>query len=74
MASMFSQAGRNATTWSIGDLSSWNTSNVTNMNSMFQYAGENASSINLNLSNWNTSKVTDMGSMFFGIGQYTKGS
>ena len=57
MDSMFSQAGRNATTWSIGDLSNWNTSKVTNMQEIFSGAGYNAASFVLNLSNWNTSKV-----------------
>lgn len=35
MSSMFSNAGNNATTWSIGDLSNWDTSKVTNMSWMF---------------------------------------
>lgn len=43
------------------DLSTWDTSNVTNMLEMFY----NASSLtSLNLSNWDTSKVTNMGAMF----------
>ena len=32
---MFDEAGRYATTWTIGDLSGWDTSNVTNMLGMF---------------------------------------
>ncbi|WP_421000218.1 bacterial Ig-like domain-containing protein [Carnobacterium maltaromaticum] len=39
------------------------TSNVTNMNSMF-YGAENLTTIDV--SNWNTSKVTTMGGAFFG--------
>ena len=64
MSYMFYNAGRNASTWSIGDLSGWNTSKVTNMQDIFSGAGYNASSFNLNLSNWNTSKVTSMQDMF----------
>jgi surface protein len=42
-----------------GDISKWNTSNVTDMNCMFY-----KSSFNGNISNWDTSKVTNMNSMF----------
>ena len=42
MYMMFNQTGSNATTWSIGHLCNWNTSKVTNMNSMFYNAGRNA--------------------------------
>ena len=38
----------------------WNTSNVTNMTSMFG----NATAFNQNISTWNVSKVTDMNAMF----------
>ena len=45
----------------LGDLSSWDTSNVTDMLAMF----ENCSSLTtLDLSGWNTSNVTDMSFMF----------
>ena len=65
MSSMFSYAGRNATSWSVGNLSSWDTSKVTNMSSMFAGAGYSATnSFSLNLSGWNTSSVTNMSSMF----------
>jgi len=43
-----------------GDISSWDTSSVTDMSSMFY----NASSFNQNIGNWNTSKVTTMNRMF----------
>ena len=43
------------------DLSSWDTSNVTDMSAMFQ---NYTSLTNLDVSNFNTSKVTDMGLMF----------
>jgi surface protein len=42
------------------DLSSWNTSKVTNMSNMFN----NASTFNPNISSWNTSSVTNMSNMF----------
>lgn len=42
------------------DLSKWDTSNVTNMVSMFSMAKTSS----LDLSSWNTSNVTDMQSMF----------
>lgn len=41
-------------------LNAWNTSNITNMNSMFY----NSQHFNQNLSGWNVSKVTDFSSMF----------
>ena len=44
------------------DISGWNTSNVTDMNSMFS----GAAAFNQNIGGWDTSSVTDMGSMFFG--------
>ena len=61
---MFVEAGYSATTWSVGDLSNWDTSSVTDMIHMFTDAGRNASSFTLNLSNWDTSSVTDMMHMF----------
>ena len=51
------------------DLSSFNTSNVTNMSKMFSYC-ESLTSINL--SSFNTAKVTDMGDMFFYSGKLKK--
>jgi surface protein len=42
-----------------GDISKWDTSNVTNMNRMFIY-----SSFNGDISGWDVSNVIDMGSMF----------
>ena len=43
------------------DTTGWDTSNVTNMNSMFEYC---ESLTTLDVSNWDTSNVTDMGYMF----------
>lgn len=43
-----------------GDISNWDTSNVTNMSHMFW----DADLFNNNISKWNTSKVTNMEKMF----------
>ena len=43
-----------------GDLSKWDVSNVTNMDSMFH----DAESFNGDLSKWNVSNVTNMNDMF----------
>ena len=70
MGEMFSSAGYSATTWSIGDLSNWDTSKVTDMSSMFSNAGCYASTFDIgNLSNWDTAKVTDMSYMFSYAGE-----
>ena len=50
-------------------LNSWNTSNVTTMQSMFKQA----SAFNQNLSTWNTGKVTTMLSMFNGASVFNNG-
>jgi len=50
------------------DLSNWNTSNVTQMNGMF----ENATSFDRSLGNWDVSKVEDMVTMFEGSGLSTQ--
>ena len=44
------------------DISSWDTSNVTDMSQMFYYA----SLFNQDISSWDTSSVTDMNNMFIG--------
>ena len=69
MSRMFSQAGRNATTFDIGNLSRWNVSNVTDMTMMFNYAGYSATTFDIgNLSNWNVSNVNNMEYMFSNAG------
>ena len=68
MSMMFCNAGHEAASWSIGDLSGWDVSKVTNMNSMFSSACYSATTLSLNLSNWNTSSVTNMSSMFSNAG------
>ena len=71
MSSMFSSAGRSATTFNL-NLSSWNTSSVTDMSSMFYYAGYNATTWSIgDLSSWNTSSVTNMSNMFSSAGYNT---
>ncbi|MDO4369441.1 MAG: BspA family leucine-rich repeat surface protein, partial [bacterium] len=52
-----------------GDLSSWDTSKVTDMGYMFFSAGENTTTFNLDLSNWDVSNVTSMGYMFTNAGR-----
>ncbi len=42
----------------------WDTSNVTNMSSMFLCSSPTTGSFNQNIGNWNTSKVTTIASMF----------
>jgi surface protein len=49
-----------ASNFNDGNIANWNTSNVTDMNSMFSQA----SSFNQNIGNWNTANVTDMIQMF----------
>jgi surface protein len=50
------------------DISSWNVSNVTNMNQMFQ----NASSFNQNIRSWDVSSVTTMRYMFNGAAAFNQ--
>ena len=47
MGWMFHQAGYSATTWNIGDLSNWDTSNVTSMSSMFSSVGRSAAVVDI---------------------------
>ena len=68
MASMFLDTGYTAmTSFDLGD--KFDTSNVTNMEEMFEGVGCIAAMTSLNLGNkFNTSKVTDMSSMFAATG------
>ena len=68
---MFDRAGYESTTFKL-NLSNWNTSNVTSMENMFNYAGyPNATSWSVgNISGWNTSNVTNMSRMFYRAGYY----
>ena len=54
-------------------IATWDTSKVTNMSSMFHYAGYNATTFSLDLSSWNTASVTGMNSMFSYAG-YSSGT
>lgn len=66
---MFHGAGYSAITFNL-DLSSWDTSSVTNMGGMFNQNGNSATSWSIgDISNWDTSKVTDMSYMFFCAGR-----
>ena len=52
----------------LATISSWNTTRVTNMSSMFAFTGYNATTFSLDLSSWDTSSVTNMASMFWDAG------
>ena len=54
--------------FNLSDISSWDTSNVTNMSYMFYRTGRPSSPFILDLSSWNTSNVTNMKGMFGDIG------
>ena len=45
-----------------GDINTWNTSNITNMSSLFN----SKSTFNSDISNWDVSNVTNMNAMFYG--------
>lgn len=63
----------NINIFEIGDLSEWDTSNVTDMSYMFCETGYGESELILTgLSNWDTSNVTNMEAMFLGYaGSYS---
>ena len=46
----------------VGNISNWDTSNVTDMEGLFLYNND----FNQNISNWDTSSVTNMSTMFEG--------
>ena len=52
------------------DLSSWDTSSVTNMNAVFDMNNENKLKY-INLAGWDTSNVTTMRNMFYGCNKLT---
>ncbi len=47
-----------------GDITQWNTSNVTDMEAMFYMEGESSGAFNQDIGDWDVSKVTNMSSMF----------
>ena len=51
-----------------GDISKWDTSNVTNMRCMFRFA----KSFNQPIGDWNVDKVTDMSYMFFNASTFNQ--
>ena len=68
---LFYEFGHTSTnSWRIVGLDTWDTSNVTDMTRVFDYAGWHAPSISINLSTWNTSKVTSMSGMFSDFGYW----
>ena len=55
--------------YNLSTISTWKTTMIMNMNSMFYYTGySSSSSFSLNLSSWDTSNVTNMSSMFYYAG------
>ena len=65
MEYLFASAAGNSKTFNIGDLSSWNTSKVTNMHDVFSRTATKASNVNVgNLGTWDTSNVIYMEGMF----------
>ena len=66
MYRMFTDEGYNATKFSIGNLSSWNTKSVERMDSMFYYAGSKAT-WSLNCSGWNVNNVTNYDNFNIGV-------
>lgn len=70
MSSMFDCAGMQSTTWTVGDLSEWDTSSTTYMNQLFKYAGNNTTMWSIgDISGWDTSSVEDMSQMFYNAGR-----
>ena len=60
----------NSSCINFGNISNWNTSNVTNMTAMFYGASNFNESIDTSGNKWNTSNVTDMNSMFYGVTKF----
>ena len=65
MNSMFSGAGNTASIFSL-DLSSWDTSSVTDMDDMFYYAGENASTWSIVIPQTNGNNIVNTTSRMHG--------
>ena len=51
-----------------GDISGWDVSNVTNMNTMFAWC----EAFNQDISNWDVSNVTNMNAMFYGCKSFNQ--
>lgn len=65
----FFDTGHDVSNFNIVGLNDLDTSKVTNMSSMFAYAGRSATTFNIgNLGSWDVSSVTDMSYMFFKSG------
>ena len=76
--SMFHRLSYDAESEFILDLENWNIGDglledeKINMNSMFELAGNHASTFEIKLSDWDVSKVSTMESMFYSSGYYAK--
>jgi len=66
MYQMFKEAGKNATTWSVGDIRNWNVSKVINMEDMFYAAGQIAD-YSLYLNAWSVTQVTSYSNFNYGV-------
>ena len=75
MSSMFESTGYNYNIINFNlDLSSWDTSNVTDMSGMFTDTGSTAENWNIgDISSWDTSNVIDMSNMFTSAGYNATG-
>ena len=70
---MFEFTGFRSTNWSLGDLCSWDISNLITMADMFKDSGMLAETWTVgDINNWNTSKVTNMSGTFSSIGRKSK--
>ena len=67
MSDMFNDA-----TFFNKDISSWDTSQVTNMSGMFRGLFNGTASFNQDIGNWDTSLVMDMSSMFYNADQFNQ--
>ena len=65
---MLAYIGHESTTIDLGDINSWDTSSVTNMENMFNNYGFSLPNFILDLNNWDVSNVTSMAYMFYASG------
>jgi surface protein len=65
---MFNSAGRSSQTFTL-DVSSFDTSKVTDMSGMFNMTGYSNQNFTLDVSSFDTSQVTDMSGMFYSTGR-----
>ena len=67
---MFFETGEDNAAFTLGDLSGWNVSNITDMMGMFAFTGASSTVFTIgDLSGWDVSAVTDMSHMFISTGE-----